>query len=263
MTVTQFRACIDLHEGRVKQIVGGSLNNKDESLKTNFVSEHPSSYFAKLYKQFHLEGAHIIKLGPRNDEAAEEALKEYPDMLHLGGGINLDNCKEWIEKGASKVIVTSWLFPNAKFSLENLKLLCDKVGKDRLVIDISCRRVQNEWVIAMNKWQTLTDLKVNLDTIKLLEEYCSEFLVHAADLEGLCQGIDSELVSKLGEWVTIPTTYAGGGRSIEDLDLVQQLSNGKVDLTLGSCLDIFGGSLVKFDDAVNWNKQNMTKYASN
>ena len=93
-----------------------------------------------------------------------------------------------------------------------------------------------------------------VDSIRMLEPYCSEFLVHAADHEGLQQGIDEELVRKLGEWCSIPVTYAGGGRTLEDLDRVKELSNGKVDLTIGSALDIFGGQGVKFDDCVEWNR---------
>jgi phosphoribosylformimino-5-aminoimidazole carboxamide ribotide isomerase len=67
-------------------------------------------------------------------------------------------------------------------------------------------------------------------------------------------GIDEKLVQRLAEWCSIPVTYAGGGRSLEDLDKVEHLSKGKVDLTIGSALDIFGGSGVKFQDCIVWNK---------
>ncbi|KAI0776050.1 Phosphoribosylformimino-5-aminoimidazole carboxamide ribotide isomerase [Trametes elegans] len=250
-----FRPCIDLHNGEVKQIVGGTLHENDASrLRTNFVASHPSSYYAELYKRHGLEGGHVIKLGPGNDRAAREALAAWPGHLQVGGGITAENAREWIEAGASKVIVTSYLFPEGKFSLERLKAVSAAVGKERLVVDVSCRRRADKWLVAMNKWQTITDMEVRRDSLGLLAEYCSEFLVHAADVEGLCQGIDEELVTKLGEWVTIPTTYAGGAKSVSDLDLVDRLSGGKVDLTFGSSLDIFGGSLVRFEELVVYNK---------
>ncbi|KAF9119148.1 Enzyme that catalyzes the fourth step in the histidine pathway [Mortierella sp. 14UC] len=257
MTRTAFRPCIDLHSGQVKQIVGGSLNDKDESqLKTNFVSSEPPSYYANLYRKHNLTGAHVIKLGPGNDDAAKECLRTWPDGLQVGGGITLDNAQFWIDAGAAKVIVTSYLFPGAKFSLERLQALAEAVGKDRLVVDVSCRKRGSEWVVAMDKWQTMTDMKVNKESLDILAKYCSEFLVHAADVEGLCKGIDEDLVKALGEWTTIPTTYAGGANKLGDLELVDRLSNGKVDLTYGSALDVFGGKTVKFDDCVAY--QNST-----
>ncbi|KAG0264056.1 Enzyme that catalyzes the fourth step in the histidine pathway [Actinomortierella ambigua] len=251
---TVFRPCIDLHSGQVKQIVGGSLNDKDQStLRTNFVSSEPPGYYAGLYKQHNLTGAHVIKLGPGNDDAALECLRAWPDGLQVGGGITAENAQAWIDAGAAKVIVTSYLFPGAKFSLERLEALCKAVGKERLVVDVSCRKRGSEWIIAMDKWQTLTDMTVNKESLDLLANYCSEFLVHAADVEGLCRGIDEDLVKALGEWTAIPTTYAGGAYALSDLDLVNRLSGGKVDLTLGSALDIFGGKTVKFDDCVAHN----------
>lgn len=149
--------------------------------------------------------------------------------------------------------------------------------KSKLVLDLSCRRKGDTWFVAMDKWQTITDMEVNqgeyppplpplckgsiwltatpTESISLLEPYCSEFLIHAADNEGLQRGIDQELVTKLAQWCSIPVTYAGGGRSIEDLELVNTSSGGKVDLTIGSALDIFGGSGVSFEDCVRWNKE--------
>ncbi|KIK68167.1 hypothetical protein GYMLUDRAFT_155190 [Collybiopsis luxurians FD-317 M1] len=247
-----FRPCIDLHGGQVKQIVGATLSDSDpDGLKTNFVSQKPPAEFALLYKNNHLEGAHVIKLGPGNDAAAKEALAAWPGGLQIGGGITDMNAIEWLDAGASKVIVTSFLFPNCKFSLERLKTISTAVGKDRLVVDVSCRKKGGKWFVAMNKWQDLTEMEVCSESLDLLSEYCSEFLVHAADVEGLCQGIDETLVAKLGEWCQIPVTYAGGAKDISDLDLVNRLSNGRVDLTYGSSLDIFGGSLVKFEELVN------------
>ncbi|KAI8346371.1 phosphoribosylformimino-5-aminoimidazole carboxamide ribotide isomerase [Choanephora cucurbitarum] len=254
--MTRFNGCIDLHHGKVKQIVGGSLSDSSpEQLTTNFVSEESPSYYAKLYKEHQVTRCHVIKLGPNNDEAAKEALEAWPQGLQVGGGITLENAQHWLSLGASKVIVTSYLFPNAKFSLDRLVELCKCVGKDRLVVDVSCRKKGDRWIVAMDKWQKMTDMEVNKDTLSMLSQYCSEFLIHAADVEGLCNGIDQELVERLGEWVTIPTTYAGGGRSLEDLELVDTLSKGKVDLTFGSALDIFGGKGITFEACVQWNKQ--------
>ncbi|KAF8319581.1 uncharacterized protein EI90DRAFT_3278839 [Cantharellus anzutake] len=248
---SRFRPCIDLHAGLVKQIVGGTLSDSSpESLRTNFVAKETPVEFALLYKTYSLRGGHVIKLGLGNDDAARSALGAWPDGLQLGGGITLANAQEWIQAGAAKVIVTSYLFPDGKFSLKRLEKLSEKVSKERLVVDVSCRRTKDGWTVAMNKWQDLTDMQVTKESLDLLSEYCSEFLVHAADVEGLCQGIDEDLVKFLGQYATIPTTYAGGAKSIQDLDLVDRLSNGKVDLTYGSSLDIFGGSLVSFEELV-------------
>ncbi|EEB06302.2 hypothetical protein SJAG_01346 [Schizosaccharomyces japonicus yFS275] len=269
---TKFRPCIDIHQGQVKQIVGGSLGST-RALQTNYVSAKSSSYYAELYKQNNLTGGHVIMLAPIVSKRPQRLFKLGPshtgfsvnvkysrrliirlDALQVGGGINLSNAQQWIDRGASKVIVTSWLFPNGEFDESRLKMLSDLIGRDRLVVDVSCRRKGNEWIAAMNKWQLLTTMKINKDNLDMLSKYCSEFLIHAADVEGLCQGIDKELVVKLGKWVTIPCTYAGGGRSLADLELVSKLSGGKVDLTIGSALDIFGGSL-SFESVVAWNRE--------
>ncbi|KAI4702849.1 Histidine biosynthesis bifunctional protein hisB [Alternaria sp. Ai002NY15] len=254
--MTRFRPCIDLHAGSVKQIVGGTLNTTTpDVLKTNWTSEHPSAFYADLYKQHDLTGAHVIMLGPGNDQAAQEALEAWKGGMQVGGGITEKNAAEWIERGADKVIITSYLFPSSTFSMDRLRAVLHALDNDKtkLVIDLSCRRKDDKWFVATNKWQTITDFELNQESISLLEPHCSEFLIHAADVEGLQRGIDHELVAKLAEWCSIPVTYAGGGRSIEDLELVKELSKGKVDLTIGSALDIFGGSGVKFQDCVKWN----------
>ncbi|KAJ7890803.1 Phosphoribosylformimino-5-aminoimidazole carboxamide ribotide isomerase [Mycena leptocephala] len=239
---SRFRPCIDLHDGKVKQIIGGTLSEAaPETLKTNFVSSQSAGEFARLYRDNDLEGGHVIKLGPGNDAAARDALSAWPGGLQIGGGINDKNAQEWLDAGASKVIVTSYLFPEARFSLERLQALVAAVGKDRLVVDVSCRKRGDGWFVAMNKWQDVTDMEVSKASLDMLSQFCSEFLIHAADVEGLCNGIDEALVAKLGEWVHIPCTYAGGAK-------------GKVDLTYGSSLDIFGGSLVVFEELVAHNK---------
>ncbi|KAF2474025.1 Phosphoribosylformimino-5-aminoimidazole carboxamide ribotide isomerase [Lindgomyces ingoldianus] len=258
--MTRFRPCIDLHAGSVKQIVGGTLSDTSSaSLKTNFTSEHPSSYYASLYKQHNLTGAHVIMLGPGNEDAAKKALEAWKGGLQVGGGVTEGNVREWVALGAEKVIITSYLFPSATFSPERLQSILAALDndKEKLVIDLSCRRRGASWFVATNKWQTITDFELTQESISLLEPHCSEFLIHAADVEGLQRGIDHDLVSKLAEWCSIPVTYAGGGRSIEDLELVKILSHGKVDLTIGSALDIFGGGGVKFEDCVKWNEEQL------
>ncbi len=250
--VTHFRPCIDLHRGQVKQIVGGSLSDDEGSLQTNFVASHSSAWYARLYRSDGLKGGHVIQLGPGNGDAAREALAAYPGGLQIGGGIGPANAAEWIEAGASHVIVTSCLFDGeGRLREPVLKDLNDAVGAERLVIDLSCRRTQRGWAVAMNRWQTLTQLELTLPTLDALAEKCAEFLVHAADVEGLCGGIDEELVSLLGAWRGRPVTYAGGIRQMEDFETIERLSGGYVDATVGSALDIFGGTGVRYADVLS------------
>lgn len=250
-----FRPCIDLHDGKVKQIVGGSLKDDGAGLRTNFVSERPASWFAELYRRDGLMGGHVIKLGPGNDAAALAALAAFPGGLHLGGGVDADNATGWLEAGASHVIVTSWVFRDGQLDWERLKSLVGVIGKQRLVLDLSCRRRGADYFVVTDRWQKFTELTVSRETLVRLADYCDEFLIHAADVEGLCRGIDSELVSKVGEWTPIPTTYAGGAKSLADLEEVTRVGNGRVDLTIGSALDIFGGTGVTYADAVEFNRR--------
>ncbi len=250
-----FRPCIDLHDGKVKQIVGGSLKDDGAGLRTNFVSERPASWFAELYRRDGLMGGHVIKLGPGNDAAALAALAAFPGGLHLGGGVDADNATGWLEAGASHVIVTSWVFRDGQLDWERLKSLVGVIGKQRLVLDLSCRRRGADYFVVTDRWQKFTELTVSRETLVRLADYCDEFLIHAADVEGLCRGIDSELVRKLGEWTPIPTTYAGGAKSLADLEEVTRVGNGRVDLTIGSALDIFGGTGVTYADAVEFNRR--------
>ena len=251
--MTQFRPCIDLHNGQVKQIVGGTLN--DEGAETNFISEESAEHYAALYKKNDLTGGHVIALGPGNKEAALLALGTWQGGLQFGGGINPENASEFLDAGASHVIVTSYLFDDGKFSWEKLESMENAVGKNRLVLDLSCRRVGHSWMIATNRWQTVTEVPVNKDTLDKLSDHCSEFLIHAADVEGLQAGIDAELVTMIGQNAPIPVTYAGGAKSLDDLKKVEALSGGKVDLTIGSALDIFGGKGVTLRQCINWNHQ--------
>jgi phosphoribosylformimino-5-aminoimidazole carboxamide ribotide isomerase len=245
-----FRPCIDLHEGRVKQIVGGSLTGRPGDLRTHFVSERPSRWFADLYRRDGLRGGHVIMLGRGNAAAAREAVLAYPDGLQVGGGIRLDNATGWLEAGASHVIVTSWIFPDGQLDWERLELLAGAIGRKRLVLDLSCRKKGADYFVVTNHWQKFTDLKIGPEVLGRLGEWCDEFLVHAADVEGLCRGIDLELVEKLGRWSSRPATYAGGANSLKDLEEVARAGNGRINLTMGSALDIFGGSLVRYNDVV-------------
>lgn len=251
--MTIFRPCIDLHEGRVKQIVGGSLDTGN--LKTNFVSERDADYFAARYREDGLVGGHMILLGPGNEAQAELALRAYPGGLQLGGGVTRGNARAWLDKGASHVIATSALFDGAELSMVKVKELSRLVGRERLVIDLSCRKTEHGYYVATNRWQTITRTAIERDLLEQLAEYADEFLIHAADVEGKCEGIDDELVSLLGEIAPIPTTYAGGARSIDDLERVARLSKSRVDLTIGSALDLFGGELIRYEDCVAFNKK--------
>lgn len=251
--MTLFRPCIDLHQGKVKQIVGGSLIDGSEP-KTNFVAQHDARHFATLYRNDGLAGGHIIQLGPGNEDAARAALSAWPGGMHLGGGITAHNARQWLDAGASKVIVTSFLFDGGEFSRAHLEQLCQVVKPEELVIDLSCIRLGQEWRVATNRWQTITNTRIDAPTLRFIAQSCSEFLVHAVDAEGLCQGIDGELVRVLGEISPLPCTYAGGGRAIEDLATVAELSQGRVDLTFGSALDLFGGNLVRYADCVAYNR---------
>lgn len=246
----RFRPCIDLHEGQVKQIVGGSLRDDGSEPMENFVSEKPPAWFAETFRADNLTGGHVIMLGKGNKEAAKEALAAWPGGMQVGGGIRPGNAASWIRAGASHVIVTSALFDDAgKFLPYVLDKLVAEVGKDKLVIDLSCRRKDRGWTVAMNRWQTLTELDVTTETLDSLAPFCDEFLIHAADVEGLCGGIDAELVSLLGSWGKLPVTYAGGAASMDDVRLVAAAGGGKVDVTVGSALDLFGGG-IRYADLV-------------
>ena len=254
--MTQFRPCIDLHQGKVKQIVGGSLN--DKGAKENFISDHDAAYYAALYREHNLTGGHVIALGKGNQEEALSALRTYPNGLQFGGGVKANNAASYLEAGASHVIVTSYLFKDGEFSWDRLDKIKRETGVDRLVLDLSCRRTQDGWYIATDRWQTITSTQVNQENLIELANHCDEFLIHAADVEGLQAGIDEDLVSLLGQDCPVPVTYAGGARSLADLKRVHALSQGKVDLTIGSALDIFGGSGVTLDECILFNQAQLS-----
>ena len=254
-----FRPCIDLHEGKVKQIVGGSLSGDPAALRTNFVAEKPAAWFAELYRNDDLRGGHVIMLGPGNEAAATEALRVYPGGLQVGGGINADNARLWLEKGASHVIVTSWVFRDGQLDEDRLRHLVRIVGPKNLVLDLSCRQRAGKYFVVTDRWQKFTTLELVPGTLSHLAGSCAEFLVHAVDVEGLCQGVDLPLVENLARHSPIPVTYAGGAGSLADLERVTAAGKGNVDLTIGSALDIFGGTGVRYADAVAFNRRQSRK----
>lgn len=246
----KFRPCIDIHNGQVKQIVGGSLADKNNSAADNFVSEYDGGYYARLYKKMNLSGGHIIILNPAGSEYYEAdrkqafcALEQYKGGLQIGGGVNDENACEYLEKGASHVIVTSYVFRNGEISFPRLDRLVSAVGKDRLVLDLSCRKRDGKHYIVTDRWQKFTDMELTADNIQMLKGYCDEFLIHAVDVEGKQSGIEDDAASLLGSIPDITATYAGGISSFEDIEKLRLLGKGQVDFTVGSALDIFGGKL--------------------
>lgn len=250
-----FRPCIDLHQGQVKQIVGGSLTDDAATLHTNFVAAQPAAWFAEQYRRDGLAGGHVIQLGPGNETAARSALAAYPGGLQLGGGVNLANAKDWLEAGASHVIVTSWVFREGRLDERRLTELSRAVGRERLVLDLSCRRRGGSYWVVTDRFQRFTQLVLGPEVFAQLAPFCAEFLVHAVDVEGLGRGIDETLVCHLAAWSPLPVTYAGGAKSLADLENVTRLGNGRVDLTIGSALDLFGGSGVRYADCVAFNRR--------
>ena len=239
------RPCIDLHQGKVKQIVGDTLGHQE--VVENFISQYDSAYYAKKFQEDQLAGGHVIMLGPGIEEAALMALQAYPGGLQIGGGINPQNALKYLENGASHVIVTSYVFQDGELKMDRLLEMVETVGKERLVIDLSCKKKDDKWYVVTDKWTKFSDLEVNAETIAMIEQYCDELLIHAVDVEGKRSGIQEQLVEQLASWVSIPTTYAGGVRSLEDLDRFNELSKGKLDVTIGSALDLFGGTLAYKD----------------
>ena len=246
----EFRPCIDIHNGRVKQIVGSSLRDQGDAARENFVSQQDGAFYARLYKEQNICGGHIILLNSVESEYYEEtrkqallALKEYPGGLQVGGGITADNAVSFIEAGASAVIVTSYVFRDGKINYENLDKLVQAVGREHVVLDLSCRYREDGYYIVTDRWQKFTDEKIDRELLDRLADSCAEFLVHAVDVEGKSSGIETDLVRLLGEWGKIPITYAGGVHSFEDLDAIYRLGNNRLNVTIGSALDLFGGPM--------------------
>lgn len=255
----RFRPCIDIHAGEVKQIVGSTLTDSESAGPiTNFVASQSAGEFARMYKKDGLLGGHVIMLGTSeaNTNAALDALHNYPGGLQVGGGITAENCQFFIAEGASHVIVTSYVFRNGQIDFERLQKLVRLIGKDHLVLDLSCRKrpEDGQFYVMTDRWQTFTTTSIDAALFHRLAEYCDEFLVHAVDVEGKQCGIQHELVELLAQWSPLPVTYAGGAKALDDLNFVERIGNGKVDLSIGSALDIFGGD-IRYEDVVAWDKK--------
>ena len=254
----QFRPCIDIHNGAVKQIVGGSLKDAGNQAKENFVSKQDAAFYARLYREYDLKGGHIILLNHKDSEFFEatrtqalEALKEYPQGLMIGGGIDAENAVDYLEAGASHVIVTSYVFKNGEVNLSNLQKLVSAVGKEHIVLDLSCRKINSAYCIVSDRWQKATNVILNHEALDYFSNFCDEFLIHAVDVEGKSSGIETEVAAMLGDWAKIPITYAGGVHDFHDLDLLKKLGRGKVDVTIGSALDLFGGRM-SFEEVLEY-----------
>lgn len=245
-----FRPCIDIHNGKVKQIVGSSLRDSQDESTDNFISELDGTYYSDLYYTLGLKGGHVIILNPAGSKYYDESLRQaklalcaHPGMLQIGGGINPDNAKAFLDAGASHVIVTSYVFKDGRIDRDKLEILKKTVGKEHLVLDLSCKKKGDDYYIVTDRWQKMTDTKLSIETLDDLSDSCDEFLIHAADVEGKQGGIEENVATLLGNWAKIPVTYAGGVHSISDIKKLREIGRAKVDVTVGSALDIFGGYL--------------------
>ena len=246
----KFRPCIDIHNGAVKQIVGGSLKDEGDAAKENYISRQEADYYAGMYRRDGLKGGHIILLNPPASDYYEatraqavKALHAYPGGMQIGGGITAENAAWYLKEGASHVVVTSYVFQDGKIHYERLKKLTQAVGKERIVLDLSCRKRENDYFIVTNRWQTFTEERLSAQILEELSRWCDEFLVHGVDVEGKASGTEEGLVRILAEWNGLPVTYAGGIGSMEDLKRFEEISEGKLDFTIGSALDLFGGKI--------------------
>ncbi|MCM1536228.1 MAG: phosphoribosylformimino-5-aminoimidazole carboxamide ribotide isomerase [Clostridium sp.] len=254
----EFRPCIDIHNGKVKQIVGGSLKDQNNEARENFVAEQDAAFFAGLYRDAGLRGGHIILLNAAGSEYYEStkqqalaALKEYPGGLQIGGGITPQTAQEYLEAGASHVIVTSYVFQDGRIHFDRLKELAQAVGKERLVLDVSCKKHGGAYLVVTDRWQKVTEEEVSLALLEKLSQYCDEFLIHGVDVEGMAKGIEKELVRILGSFSQRPVTYAGGVHDFHDLELIKTLGKNRVNVTVGSALDLFGGTL-KWEEVLDF-----------
>lgn len=254
----EFRPCIDIHNGSVKQIVGSSLRDQNDAARENFVAKQDAAFFARLYQEYGIRNGHIILLNPVSSPYYNEtkkqvlsALAAYPGGLQVGGGITPDNAKEFLNAGASHVIVTSYVFKDGHIQYDRLKELVKTVGKDRLVLDLSARMKEDHYYIVTDRWQKYTDVELTEETLNMLASYCDEFLVHAVDVEGKANGIEKTLAARLGDWGKLPVTYAGGVHNFEDLSILKQLGRDRVHVTIGSALDLFGGNM-KFEEVLRF-----------
>ncbi len=246
----RLRPCIDIHNGKVKQIVGSSLRDEGSRADENFVASKDADFYARMYKELGLSGGHIILLNPADSPYYEltkaqgiKALSATPGLLQIGGGITAENAAMFLDAGASHVIVTSYVFRNGRINKTNLKRLVKAVGKEKIVLDLSCRKKEDSYYIVTDRWQKMTDVKLSFETLDELSGSCDEFLIHAADVEGRQQGIEETVAGILGQWGKKPVTYAGGVKDLSDIESLKRIGQGAVDVTVGSALDIFGGTL--------------------
>lgn len=259
----EFRPCIDIHNGKVKQLIGGSVADMSDSARENFVSEKNADWYARFFQEKGLMNGHVILLNKKDSpyyeqtkEQALSALRSYPGGLQVGGGITAENAAEYLDAGASHVIVTSYVFRDGNISYENLNRLLENVGKKKLVLDLSCRKKEGQYYIVTDRWQKYTTVTLNEDILDLLAAFCDEFLIHAVDVEGKVCGIEKELVTLLGKWNRIPITYAGGIRSLEDIRSIKELGRNRIHITVGSALDLYGGQM-EFDKIITYAEEEL------
>ncbi|MCF2641526.1 MAG: phosphoribosylformimino-5-aminoimidazole carboxamide ribotide isomerase [Lachnospiraceae bacterium] len=258
----EFRPCIDIHNGKVKQIVGSTLADQGDLAEENFVSTQDAAFYADFYKKDNIRGGHVILLNGKDSayynetkEQALLALKTYPGGLQVGGGITDANAREFLDAGASHVIVTSYVFKEGKIHYGNLKKLVKETGREHLVLDISCRKRGDTYYVVTDRWQKFTDEPVTEELLEELSSYASEFLVHAVDVEGKANGVEKELIQLLGDWGKIPVTYAGGVHSFDDIKTIKELGKNHLNVTIGSALDLFGGTL-SYKEVIDYVKKN-------
>lgn len=246
----KFRPCIDIHNGKVKQIVGSSLRDEGDQAKENFTAVYDAAWYARFYAEKGIRGGHVILLNKEGSPYFEatkaqgmQALAAYPQGLQIGGGIQAENAAAYLEAGASHVIVTSYVFQNGQIYYDHLERLFHEVGKEHLVLDLSCRQKDGRYYIVTDRWQKYTDVVLDEKTMLFFADYCSEFLIHAVDVEGKADGVETELVRLLGNFEKLPITYAGGVHDYQDLRLLKEVGHSRIDVTIGSALDLFGGSM--------------------
>lgn len=246
----EFRPCIDIHNGSVKQIVGSSLSDLGDYARENFVSKQDAAFYANLYQRYGIRGGHVILLNKEGSPYYEEtkkqalsALAAYPGGLQVGGGITDENAKLYLDGGASHVIVTSFVFRDGKIDYDRLQRLVQVTGKEHLVLDLSCKKTENGYYIMTDRWQKQTDTQLSTEAMEQLSAYCDEFLIHAVDVEGKNNGIEEELVTMLSAFTDRPVTYAGGVHDFADLSRLKKLGKDHINVTIGSALDLFGGKM--------------------
>lgn len=252
----EFRPCIDIHNGKVKQIVGGTLTDENDTARENFVSEMGAGDYARLYREKGLRGGHVILLNGTDSpyyqadlDQASDALDAWRGALQIGGGVTAGNAADFLEMGASHVIVTSFVFENGEIRYDRLEKLVSEIGREHLVLDLSCRKKEGNYYVVTDRWQKYTKQPLDVSLIHELGSYCDEFLVHAVNVEGTGTGVDQELLSILSTDSLVPITYAGGIGTMEDIRTIQEIGGGRVNFTVGSALDLFGG-ILKFDEIV-------------